>query len=80
MTDWWMRKDESHEFPGIIDQGYRIRAGVDVLMPGGPRAGKKKPDGTFAKSVKAGLTLGEAQRCAMHVLNMAINNKLGGDE
>lgn len=80
MTDWWMQKDESHEFPGIVDQGYRVRAGVDVLMPGGARVGKKKPDGTFAKSVKAGLTLGEAQRCAMHVLKMAMNNKLGGEE
>lgn len=80
MTDWWMQKDESHEFPGIVDQGYRVRAGVDVLMPGGARVGKKKPDGTFAKSVKAGLTLGEAQRCAMHVLKMAMNNKFGGEE
>ena len=80
MTDWWMQKDESHEFPGIVDQGYRVRAGVDVLMPGGARVGKKKPDGTFAKSVKTGLTLGEAQHCAMHVLKMAMNNKLGGEE
>lgn len=76
MTDWWMQKDESHEFPGITDQGYRIRAGVDVLMPGGARVGKRKPDGTLKKSVKNGLTLGEIQDCAMHVLKMAMENKL----
>ena len=75
MTDWWMRKDESHEFPGVIDQGYRVRAGVDVLMPGGARGGKRKPDGTLKKSMKAkdGVTLGELQSCAMHVLKMAMN-------
>ena len=74
MTDWWMRKDESHEFPGVIDQGYRVRAGVDVLMPGGARTGKRKPDGTLKKSmkVKDGVTLGELQQCAMHVLQMAM--------
>ena len=71
---WWMRKDESHEFPGVHDQGYRVRAGVDVLMPGGARGGKRKPDGTLKKSMKAkdGVTLGELQSCAMHVLKMAM--------
>ena len=77
MTDWWMQKDESHEFSGIVDQGYRVRAGVDVLMPGGARVGKRKPDGTLKKSVENGLTLGEIQACAAHVLKMAMNNKLG---
>ena len=74
MTDWWMRKDESHEFPGVIDQGYRVRAGVDVLMPGGPRTSKRKPDGTLKKSMKAehGVTWGELQQTAMHVLKMCL--------
>ncbi len=74
MTDWWMRRDESHEFPGVVDQGYRVRAGVDVLMPGGPRTGKRKPDGTLKKSMKAqnGVTWGELQQTAMHVLKMAM--------
>ena len=74
MTDWWMRKDESHEFPGVHDQGYRVRAGVDVLMPGGARTGKRKPDGTLKKSMKAqnGVTWGELQQMAMHVLKMAL--------
>ena len=74
MTDWWMRKDESHEFPGVTDQGYRVRAGVNVLMPGGARTGKRKPDGTLKKSMKAqnGVTWGELQQTAMHVLKMAL--------
>lgn len=74
MTDWWMRSDESHEFRGVIDQGYRVRAGVDVLMPGGPRTGKTVPDGTLKKSMRAenGVTFGELQRTAMHVLRMCL--------
>lgn len=75
MTDWWMQKDESHEFPGICDQGYRVRAGVDVLMPGGARVGKRTPDGTLKKSVKNGLSIGEIQASAMHVLKMAMETK-----
>ena len=34
ITDWWMRACESPEFPGVRDDNYRIRAQVDVLMPG----------------------------------------------
>lgn len=76
MTDWWMRSSKSPEFKGVSDQGYRIRAQVDVLMPGGARVSKvRKPDGTLKSSHKAenGVTLGEMQLCAMHVLNMAMN-------
>ncbi|MBQ8029383.1 MAG: glycoside hydrolase family 3 protein [Clostridia bacterium] len=75
MTDWWMRSSVSPEFPGVKTQGYRVRAQVDVLMPGGERTGKiRKPDGTLKASHKAdnGVTLGEMQLCAMHVLKMAM--------
>lgn len=34
ITDWWMRPARSPEFPTLRDNAYRIRAGVDVLMPG----------------------------------------------
>lgn len=34
ITDWWMRPARSPEFPELRDNAYRIRAGVDVLMPG----------------------------------------------
>ena len=75
MTDWWMRSSKSPEFPTIKDQAYRVRAQVDVLMPGGPRTGKRKPDGTMKKSlgVKDGITLGELQRTAMNVLKFAMD-------
>ncbi len=72
MTDWWMQYTNSPEFPEIKDNGYRVRAGVDVLMPGGKRTGKKKPDGTLLKTYgkKDGITLGEMQETAKHVLRV----------
>ncbi|MCM1544029.1 MAG: glycoside hydrolase family 3 C-terminal domain-containing protein [Ruminococcus sp.] len=75
MTDWWMRSCESPEFKGTKDQAYRVRAQVDVLMPGGNRAGTRKPDGTMKASFKRkdGITLGELQRSAMNVLNFALD-------
>ena len=52
MTDWWMRSSKSPEFPKMRDQAYRVRAGVNVLMPGGSRGSKRKPDGTLLKTYK----------------------------
>ncbi len=77
MTDWWMRSSKSPEFPKICNQAYRVRAGVNVLMPGGNRAGKRKPDGTLLKTLgkKDGITLGELQRNAAWVLRFAMNSK-----
>ena len=77
MTDWWMRSSNSQEFPEMCDQAYRVRAQVDVLMPGGPRVALfKKPDGTLLKTYgkKEGITLGEMQRCAMNVLRFAMES------
>ncbi len=77
MTDWWMQSSSSPEFPEIKDNGYRVRAGVDVLMPGGKRTGKKKPDGTLLKTYgkKDGITLGEMQETAKHVLKVVMEIK-----
>ena len=76
MTDWWMRSSASPEFPSIRDQAYRVRAGVNVLMPGGGRTGKRKSDGTLLKTLGKpdGITLGELQKNAMHVLNYVMNS------
>ncbi|MBQ3137883.1 MAG: glycoside hydrolase family 3 protein [Clostridia bacterium] len=77
MTDWWMRKSKSQEFPIMEDQAYRVRAQVDVLMPGGGRTGKiKKPDGTLLASYgkEGGITLGEMQRTAANVLRFVMNS------
>ena len=76
MTDWWMRSSKSPEFPEIRDNAYRVRSGVDLLMPGGKRIGPKKPDGTLLKTYGRthGITLGEMQRCAMHVLTAVMRS------
>ena len=75
MTDWWMRSSKSPEFPEMCDQAYRVRSGVNVLMPGGKRTGKHKPDGTLLKTFGKidGITSGEMQRTAMFVLNMCMD-------
>ena len=87
MTDWWMQKSKSPEFPVIRDQAYRVRAQVDLLMPGSesyidPKTRTEKtvykPDGTLLSSLGKpyGITLGEMQRCAMNILQMAMDIKL----
>ena len=77
MTDWWMQSSASPEFPNLRDQAYRVRAQVDVLMPGGGRSLYKKPDGTLLKTYgkKDGITLGEMQLCAKHVLACVLDVK-----
>ncbi len=74
MTDWWMQSSKSPEFPQMCDNAYRVRAGVDVLMPGGNRAGKRKPDNTLLKTYgkKDGITLGEMQQTAKSVVELSI--------
>ncbi|MBR0509374.1 MAG: glycoside hydrolase family 3 C-terminal domain-containing protein [Clostridia bacterium] len=74
ITDWWMQKSASPEFPALRDQAYRVRAGVDVLMPGGGRSGKRVPDGTLLESLGKpdGITRGELQQTAVHVLRFIL--------
>ncbi|MBQ1243771.1 MAG: beta-glucosidase, partial [Clostridia bacterium] len=77
MTDWWMQDSNSPEFPELKNQAYRVRAQVDVLMPGGAsRLPLRISDGTLLKTYKKedGITLGEMQRSAMNVLRMAMNS------
>ncbi len=77
MTDWWMQSSKSPEFSNLSDNAYRVRAGVDVLMPGGNRTGKRKPDGTLLKTYKKpdGITLGEMQETAKHVIELVMKLK-----
>lgn len=79
MTDWWMQKSESPEFPKIRDNAYRVRAQVDVLMPGNMNHGVKRylSDGTLLPTLNrdGGITRGELQRTAKTVLQLAM--KLG---
>ena len=76
ITDWWIQSGPSPEFPQLRDQAYRVRSGVDVLMPGGGR-GRKKPDGTLLKTCgkPGGITLGEIQECAKNVLRCVMDLK-----
>ena len=76
ITDWWMRRSKSPEFPRIRDNAYRVRAGVDVLMPGNmDRISKKyRSDGTLLKTLGKpdGITLGEIQASARRTLELLL--------
>ncbi len=75
MTDWWTKSAKSPLFPKVYDNAYRVRAQVDVLMPGGGRAGNRKPDDSLLKYVdNGGISLGEIQRSAKNILNFAMNS------
>ncbi|MBQ7958044.1 MAG: glycoside hydrolase family 3 protein [Clostridia bacterium] len=78
VTDWWMRYAPSPEFPEMKDNAYRVRAQVDVLMPGGKTAVSKTAsnDGTLTETYgkKDGITLGEMQRSAKNVLNYILKS------
>ena len=71
ITDWWMHPGASPEFPNITNDAYRIRAQVDVLMPG------QIEERTLPASLQdpQGVTRAEAQRCAVNVIKFIL--KLG---
>ncbi|WP_103063157.1 glycoside hydrolase family 3 protein [Actinomyces qiguomingii] len=80
MTDWWMRYAPDPLFPQLKDSATRVRAGVDVLMPGGITWSSTRADGHddaivdgYSPDDTSGehLTLGELQQTALHVLGMA---------
>lgn len=75
MTDWWMKRARCPEYPKLKDNAYRIRAGVNVLMPGGDYFGKRKPDGTVRAAMKEdGLTMAELRRNAEEVLGFVLHS------
>lgn len=80
ITDWWMQKSPSPEFPSIKDNAYRVRSQVDVLMPGGVHHVEKKykSDGTLLKGIDtpSGITRAELERTAKNVLNLVLKIKL----
>ena len=71
ITDWWMHNGTSPEFPNISNDAYRIRAQVDVLMPGGIESR------TLLSSLAdpQGVTRAEAQRCAVNVIKFILKLK-----
>ena len=79
MTDWWMQKSKSPEFPQLKNNAYRVRAQVDVLMPGdmGHLTKKYRSDGSLVKTLgkPEGITMGELQRTAENVLRLIVKLK-----
>ena len=78
MTDWWMQKSASPEFPTIKDNAYRVRAQVDVLMPGGTYKVKRYiSDGTLLPTLgkEGGITRAELERTAKTVLRLVLKLK-----
>ena len=80
ITDWWMRKSHSPEFPAVRNNAYRVRAQVDVLMPGGENFmdNKYRFDSEVLETLDQpeGLTRGELQRSAMNVLRFALKRMM----
>ncbi len=76
ITDWWMQKSRSPEFPKLRNNAYRVRAQVDVLMPGdmGHLAKQYRSDGSLCETLgqPEGITRGELQRTAKNVLTLAL--------
>jgi len=76
ITDWWMRKSASPEFPNLRDNAYRVRSCVDVLMPGSPvgvHETEYVSDGTLLETLgkPEGITKAEMQAVAVNVLKFA---------
>ena len=74
VTDWWMRPSADPDFPALTNDAYRVRAQVDVLMPGAKAFLADCGDGSLLESFgkEGGITLGEIQRTAKNVLKFAL--------
>ena len=77
MTDWWMQPCTDPDFPALWNDAYRLRAQVDVLMPGSNAFEDPTMDPSALESLKkeTGLTLGEMQRSAKNVLKLCARLK-----
>ena len=72
ITDWWAESGESPEFPGVRNSALRVRAGVNVLMPGEiSRVVRRRNADKILSSMRAenGLTKAELQQNALYVLS-----------
>ena len=76
MTDWWIVRSKCSYFKNVRDQAYRIRAHVNVFMPGADNFGryKGKVDGSVEQSIgtKEGITLAELQENSRRVLEFCL--------
>ncbi|WP_418276890.1 glycoside hydrolase family 3 protein [Isoptericola jiangsuensis] len=76
ITDWWMREAVDPDFPALSNDAYRVRAQVDVHMPGAWNRDDRHGDGSLLASLRSpdGVTLGELQRTARNVLRLVLSN------
>lgn len=77
MTDWWIESAVDPDFPALADNAYRVRAQVDLLMPGGVKTAdgpQAVADDTVLTALAHpdGLSLGELQRSARNVLGLVL--------
>ncbi len=78
MTDWWMRPSRDPDFPKLWDSAYRVRAQVDVLMPGSTtkRMRRGRDRSLLASLAESdGVTVGELQRTAVNVLRFVMRSQ-----
>ena len=79
ITDWWMQRSRSPEFPTLRDNAYRVRAGVDVLMPGNigrvARGYRAHPSLLESLGKPDGITRAEIEACAARVLAFIMQPK-----
>lgn len=68
ITDWWMKPARSPEFEDLRNNAYRLRAGVDVLMPG------SMSHVLNVREKPAGISRAELQRTALRVLRLALGH------
>jgi beta-glucosidase-like glycosyl hydrolase len=71
MTDWWIKPGKSPLFDGLHDNGWRVQAGSDVLMPG-DMTDQDDPMSSFANG---SLHLSELQVAAKNVLKFVLESK-----
>ena len=81
ITDWWMRRSASREFPKLKNNAYRVRSQVDVLMPGNMNYNAKDyvVEKSLTKTIgqEEGITRAELERSAKNTLNFIIRLKSG---
>ena len=70
MTDWWIQNGTDPDFTGISGNAYRVRAGVDLLMPGD----SETVGNPLTAYQNGNLNIGEIQRNAINTLNFALKS------
>ena len=72
LTDWWMRMAKDPNFDHVENNAYRVRAQVDILMPGGRDYETRESDDSLIQSLNHpdGITLKEVQHSALNVLKL----------